>query len=43
MLSTFFAEVTTSAVTSVVDREGLMRKIQFPRLAIPLAISLTAT
>jgi ABC-2 type transport system permease protein len=38
VLFTFFAEVTTSAVTSVVDREGLMRKIQFPRLVVPLAI-----
>ena len=38
VLFTFFSEVTTSAITAVVDREGLVRKIQFPRLVIPLAI-----
>jgi ABC-2 type transport system permease protein len=38
VLFTFFAEVTTAAVTSVVDREALVRKIQFPRLVVPLAI-----
>jgi ABC-2 type transport system permease protein len=38
VLFTFFAEVTGAAITSVVDREGLVRKIQFPRLVIPLAI-----
>lgn len=38
---TFFSE-GASAVTSVVDREQLVRKIQVPRLAIPLAVTLTA-
>jgi ABC-2 type transport system permease protein len=38
VLFTFFIEVTTGSITSVVDREGLVRKIQFPRLVIPLAI-----
>jgi ABC-2 type transport system permease protein len=42
VLFTFFAEATSGAVTSVVDREALVRKIQFPRLAIPLAVVLTA-
>ena len=42
MLFTFFGEAA-SAVTSVVDRENLVRKIQVPRLAIPLAQTLTAT
>lgn len=39
---TFFQEATTSAVTSVVAQEGVVRKTQFPRLVIPLATVLTA-
>jgi ABC-2 type transport system permease protein len=42
VLFTFFAEATTGAVRSVVDRENLVRKIQFPRLVIPLSIVLIA-
>ncbi|MEH3055206.1 MAG: ABC transporter permease [Patulibacter minatonensis] len=42
MLFTFFGEAS-SAVTAVVDREQLVRKIQVPRLAIPLSQTLTAT
>jgi ABC-2 type transport system permease protein len=38
----FFSEATTSAVTSIVNQEGVVRKTQFPRLAIPLAVVLTA-
>src|SRR6266545_6178763 len=34
VLYTFFAEGTTMAVRSVVDRESLVRKIRFPRLVI---------
>lgn len=41
VLFTFFSE-GASAVTSVVDREQLVRKIQVPRLAIPLAVTVTA-
>jgi ABC-2 type transport system permease protein len=37
----FFAESTTSSVTSVVDNEPLVRKIHFPRLVIPLSAVLT--
>lgn len=40
VLFTFFAEATGGAVRSVVDREHLVRKIRFPRLAIPLSIVL---
>jgi ABC-2 type transport system permease protein len=40
VLFTFFGEVTSGAVRSVVDRENLVRKIQFPRLAIPISIVL---
>jgi ABC-2 type transport system permease protein len=42
VLFTFFSEATGNAVTCVLDRESLVRKIQFPRIAIPLAIVLTA-
>ena len=42
VLFTFFAEATAGAVRSVVDRENLVRKIQFPRLVIPLSIVLVA-
>jgi ABC-2 type transport system permease protein len=41
VLYTFFAE-GTGAVTSLVDREGLVRKVRFPLLAIPLATVLLA-
>ncbi len=40
VLFTFFAEATQGAVRSVVDRENLVRKIQFPRLVIPTAVVL---
>jgi len=39
---TFFQEATTTAVTSVVSQEGVVRKTQFPRLVIPLSTVLTA-
>jgi ABC-2 type transport system permease protein len=42
VLFTFFAESTTGAVRSVVDSEGVVRKIQFPRLVIPLSLVLLA-
>ena len=42
MLFTFFSDATGAAVTSVLDRENLVRKIQFPRVVIPLASVLTA-
>jgi ABC-2 type transport system permease protein len=42
VLFTFFAEATGGAVRSVVDRENLVRKVQFPRLVIPLSIVLIA-
>jgi ABC-2 type transport system permease protein len=43
VLFTFFAEATAGAVSAVVDREQLVRKIHFPRLAIPLAVVVTAS
>jgi ABC-2 type transport system permease protein len=41
VLFTFFQEVTSASVTSVVGQEGIVRKTQFPRLVIPLAVVLT--
>jgi ABC-2 type transport system permease protein len=42
VLYTFFSDATSSAVTSVLDRENLVRKIEFPRVVVPLAAVLTA-
>ncbi|MDX6679257.1 MAG: type transport system permease protein [Solirubrobacteraceae bacterium] len=42
VLYTFFAEATGTAVTCVIDRENMVRKIQFPRMVIPMAVVLTA-
>lgn len=39
----FFNEATSKAVTSALDNEVLVRKIHFPRLAIPLSVVLTAS
>ncbi len=39
---TFWGEVTGGSVTSVVDREALVRKIAFPRAVIPLSVALGA-
>jgi ABC-2 type transport system permease protein len=43
VLWNFFAEATGGAVTCLVAREGLLRKVRFPRMAVPLSVSLTAT
>jgi len=40
VLFTFFAEGTSGSVRSVLDSEALVRKIQFPRLVIPLSVVL---
>jgi ABC-2 type transport system permease protein len=42
VLFSFFQEATTQAVPSIVSEESVVRKTQFPRLVIPLAIVLTA-
>jgi len=42
VLWTFFGEATGNAIASLVAREPLLRKVRFPRLAIPLAVTLTA-
>ena len=41
MLFTFFADATGNAVTSVVRSENIVRKMQFPRLVIPLSVVIT--
>jgi ABC-2 type transport system permease protein len=41
VLFTFFQE-GTGAVASMVERESLVRKIHFPRMAIPVSVVLTA-
>jgi ABC-2 type transport system permease protein len=38
-----FGEITGGSVTSMVDRETLVRKVTFPRMAIPLSVVLVAT
>ena len=38
----FFQEATNAAVGSIVGQESIVRKTQFPRLVIPLAVVLTA-
>jgi ABC-2 type transport system permease protein len=40
VLFTYFSETTSRGVTSLVDRDNLLRKIRFPRLVIPLAVAL---
>ncbi|MHB8658435.1 MAG: ABC transporter permease [Solirubrobacteraceae bacterium] len=42
MLWTFFLETTTGSVQCLLMREGLLRKMRFPRLVIPLSVALTA-
>ena len=42
VIYTFFVEATAGSIASLVDRENLVRKIHFPRLAIPLSVVLTA-
>lgn len=43
VLWNYFAEATGNAVQCLVTREPLLRKIRFPRMVIPLSVSLTAT
>jgi ABC-2 type transport system permease protein len=42
VLFQFFGEATNGSVTAVVRRENLLRKMRFPRLAIPVSTILTA-
>ena len=42
VLFTFVAEATSGSVASVVEREGLIRKVEFPRMTIPCSVVLTS-
>lgn len=42
MLYQFFVEATTASITAVVSRENMVRKMQFPRIVIPLATVTTS-
>jgi ABC-2 type transport system permease protein len=39
---TFFAEATAGSVQSLIGRESLLRKMRFPRIVVPLSVTLTA-
>lgn len=43
VLWTYLQEATAASVTCLVGREAMLRKIRFPRMVVPLAVSLTAT
>jgi len=42
VLFSYFSETTSNSVTSLVQRENLLRKMRFPRMVIPMAVSLTS-
>jgi ABC-2 type transport system permease protein len=43
VLWNYLAEVTAGCVSCLVAREALLRKVRFPRMVVPLSVSLTAT
>jgi ABC-2 type transport system permease protein len=40
ILFTYFQETTSGSVASLVGREGLLRRVRFPRLVIPMSVAL---
>jgi ABC-2 type transport system permease protein len=42
MLFTFFSETSSRGVTALIERENLLRKVRFPRMVIPLSVTLNA-
>lgn len=42
VLFTYFSEATGGSVPSLLNRESMLRKIRFPRMVIPLSVSLTS-
>lgn len=42
VLWTFFVDATSTTLTSLVARGSLLRKLTFPRLVIPISVTLTA-
>lgn len=43
VLWNYFGEAAGNSVSCLVVREGLLRKMRFPRMVVPLSVSLTAT
>ena len=43
VLWSFFAEATGHSIASLVEREGLLRKVPFPPAVIPLSVALTSS
>jgi ABC-2 type transport system permease protein len=43
VLWTFFIDATTTTLTSIVARGSLLRRLSFPRLVIPISMTLTST
>jgi ABC-2 type transport system permease protein len=43
VLWNYLAEATSNSVNCLVAREAMLRKIRFPRMVVPLSVSLTAT
>jgi len=43
VLWTFFIETTSGSVQCLLVREGMLRKMRFPRMVIPLSVGLTAS
>lgn len=43
VLWNYLAEATGRSVTCLVEREAMLRKIRFPRMVVPLSVSLTST
>lgn len=43
VLWNYFGEATGNCVPCLVQREAMLRKVRFPRMVIPLSVSLTAT
>jgi ABC-2 type transport system permease protein len=42
VMFTYFSEATSRGVTSLMERENLLRKVRFPRMVIPLSVALHA-
>jgi ABC-2 type transport system permease protein len=42
VLWTYLSEATGNAVNCLVVREGVLRKVRFPRMVVPMSVSLTA-
>jgi ABC-2 type transport system permease protein len=43
VLFSYFSEVTGDAVESILDREQLVRKVSFPRMVVPLSVTVAGT